>query len=520
MSLRFFCLVSVVASLVRLSYAHDLKNLSWQGLSDGLKAWEAFGFDTGFSFEVNSSSGILFRYPSSNIVWSQSVPNPEVVEILIKGAKSNLLSKVTSPVVMAILSGKDPSLTTGARSVSRAELLAQGGGVTLPALISAYTSRSDATVNQSGWQVIQQGIDVWASLGWDKHFSFNVGNQNGSIFTYTKGRTDMRKRLPGASLSKWPAALTIAGLVADGTLSFDDKANKYLDWWSTDPSDTRSNITLRHLMTFQSGYTSDPRVLCQFNPFADFLNCVKTLYNAANHSSPPGRSWSYISIHLQFAAAMAVAASGLPPDAIFEKYLYKPLGMNGTSWLPKRNPQFAAGIITTGADFEKMLHKMLTYEFLGKKVLSEMEKDWSAAPVSPSGDGWFGHYGMGHWYDCMGYGSGQSSGASATLDSWCLSEEIQAGPGAFGFFPLIDRKRGYYMQIVLREDPKCRSEIPEYLRIIAKPVVDAILAGKPLSDEDLLKRRGGLVLREVYDIYKSLPPHCWPLETSVTTLQI
>ena len=68
--------------------------------------------------------------------------------------------------------------------------------------------------------------------------------------------------------------------------------------------------------------------------------------------------------------------------------------MNGTSWLPKRNPQFAAGIITTGADFEKMLHKMLTYEFLGKKVLSEMEKDWSAAPtVSPSGDGWFGHYG-------------------------------------------------------------------------------------------------------------------------------
>lgn len=38
------------------------------------------------------------------------------------------------------------------------------------------------------------------------------------------------------------------------------------------------------------------------------------------------------------------------------------------------------------------------------------------------------------------------------------------------------------------KDPKCRSEIPEYLRIIAKPVVDAILAGKPLSDEDLLKR--------------------------------
>lgn len=39
-----------------------------------------------------------------------------------------------------------------------------------------------------------------------------------------------------------------------GTLSFDDKANKYLDWWSKDPNDPRSNITLRHLLTFQSGH--------------------------------------------------------------------------------------------------------------------------------------------------------------------------------------------------------------------------------------------------------------------------
>lgn len=47
--------------------------------------------------EVNSSSGILFRYPSSNILWSQSVPNPEVVEILIKGAKSTLGPRVKMP---------------------------------------------------------------------------------------------------------------------------------------------------------------------------------------------------------------------------------------------------------------------------------------------------------------------------------------------------------------------------------------------------------------------------------------
>ena len=70
-----------------------------------------------------------------------------------------------------------------------------------------------------------------------------------------------------------------------------------------------------------------------------------------------------------------------------------PAGMNETTWTPLRNPQFAAGITTTGADFEKMLQKLLTYEFLGREVLSDMDRDWSAPPVSPCGDGWFGHYG-------------------------------------------------------------------------------------------------------------------------------
>ena len=59
---------------------------------------------------------------------------------------------------------------------------------------------------------------------------------------------------------------------------------------------------------------------------------------------------------------------------------------------------------------------------------------------------------MGHWFDCMGYGSGQDAGSSAPLSGQCMQEEIQAGPGAFGYFPLLDRRRGFYMQIVLAED--------------------------------------------------------------------
>ena len=63
---------------------------------------------------------------------------------------------------------------------------------------------------------------------------------------------------------------------------------------------------------------------------------------------------------------------------------------------------------------------------------------------------------------------------------------IQAGPGLFGYYPLLDRSGGgghagpkrpkYYFQIALQE-PNALSGIPEYLRIIAKPIVDIILNG-------------------------------------------
>ncbi|CAE7584229.1 RANGAP1 [Symbiodinium necroappetens] len=462
--------------------------LAWDGLRDGLKAWQSFEFDSSFTFEVANGSHVLFRYPLGDVGDLRPLQPSETTEkygidIRIHGQKSDLLRQVSVPAVLAILDGKDPAKAVGPGSVSRSELLSRGGGLTLPALVSLVKGHSSA----GGWQLLQDGLDAWASLGWDKDFSFNVGSAKGPLYTYTKGTTGMNKRLRGASLSKWPAALAIAGLVADGTLSFDDKANKYLAWWSTDSEDPRSRITLRDLMTFQSGYTKDPKLLCSFNPWADFLSCARHLYETAKLTSPPGETWAYISIHLQLAAAMAVAASGLRPDKLFQKYLYDPLGMNGTTWTPARNPQFAFGITTTGSDFEKMLQKLLSYEFLGREVLSEMEKDWSAPPVSPCGDGWFGHYGMGHWFDCMGYGSGHDEGSSAALSAVCLKESIQAGPGAYGYFPLIDRQRGFYMQIVLAEDSRCRSEIPEYLRIITKPVVDALVLHEPISNERLLQ---------------------------------
>jgi len=320
--------------------------------------------------------------------------------------------------------------------------------------------------------------------------------------------------MPGASLSKWPASVMISGLVADGTMSYSDKASKYLKYWARDPSDPRSGVTLGDLLSFTSGFTEDAEVRCAERNF-DFEGCAEQLYKASKKYTKPGVTWTYLSCHLQFAGAMAVAASGRPIHELFEAYLYKPFNMTKTTWSPKLNPSVAAGITTTARDFENYLHRLLTYKVLPKSVLDQMETDLSKAPVAPSGDGWFGHYGMGHWWECLGYGTPMRF-ERAPLPEVCTAAHVQAGPGMYGFYPLLDRsggsgaagprRRPYYMQVALAESYEL-SGIPEYLRIILKPVVDVILAGEnPLtvSREALLQQGGGLLRRDFEDIESAL----------------
>jgi hypothetical protein len=302
-------------------------------------------------------------------------------------------------------------------------------------------------------------------------------------------------------------------------MAYDDKVNKYVKWWTKDPQDKRSKVTLRHLLSFTSGFTDDSYNECFFG---DFDTCTEKMYqnltNSYDYREGPGRSFQYLSCHLQFAGAMAQAASGKGIQELFDEYLYKPFHMQSTSWEPKKNPSMAAGITTTGEDFENLLKGLLTYEVLPKTILDEMETDWTKPPVSPSGDGWFGHYGMGHWWECLGYGT--PSERVEPLQPICMGQKIQAGPGEFGFYPLLDRSGGsihhddpagpkrpaYYFNLALQE-PDSLSGIPEYLRILAKPVVDVILAGENPDTwprQSFLNQAGAMLREDIEYIGQSL----------------
>jgi hypothetical protein len=381
------------------------------------------------------------------------------------------------------------------------------------ALLVAFTNAGCIceAANAAEWHSLTAGIDAWRALDLDANFLVNVGVDDGRSFLHTPDDFSMEHEMEGASLSKWPAAMMISKVVEAGHMKFTDKANKYLDFWATDESDPRSNVTLESLLSFTSGFLEDAQGIYKCS-HSDYLECAEAAYKESTKFTAPRKEFKYLSCHLQFAGAMAVASTGMHIQELFQKYLYSPFNMTMTSWSPRDYPSMAGGIRTVGKDFENYLHGMLTYNAISKDILDVAETDWTAA-TDPSGDGWFGHYAFGHWWECMGYGTPSER---ATLSEDCLAAHIQAGPGEFGFYPIIDRSGGggqagperppHYFQVILQE-PDPLSGVPEYLRIVAKPISDLILGGQDptsVTKSSILKSGGGLIRRDIEYIQSEL----------------
>lgn len=95
--------------------------------------------------------------------------------------------------------------------------------------------------------------------------------------------------------------------------------------------------------------------------------------------------------------------------------------------------------------------------------------------------------------------------------------QVHMDPGAFGFIPYIDRKNGYYLEVVAAETTPTGSYplsgIPEYLAVALKPHVDAILSDNPPDSEAHLHYTPSLFSLGLADVNycldcKLYPDHC------------
>jgi len=203
------------------------------------------------------------------------------------------------------------------------------------------------------------------------------------------------------------------------------------------------------------------------------VNCAKQIYEKVKLEGVPGEVYSYNSNHLQIAGAVAVAASGLSIKAIIQKYLFHDFGMNESEY-PGSNPDLATMLRTTGYDYEQFLSGLLSYKARSKQIVDASEED--ATPFMSDYYSLYGNYGFGHFLLCFDSVDGFTEA--------CQKAKCHIDPGAFGFYPLIDRRIGYYFELVTFETGKYypRSGIPEYLAQAVKPLIDDIMLGRDISE--------------------------------------
>lgn len=309
---------------------------------------------------------------------------------------------------------------------------------------------------------------IRAKLAHLSPISMTVGTASGRKFMLNHGRFSSSSA-SGFSFGKWCGAVAVAGAVADGHLTFDTKANAVFDWWTKREDDKRSNITLRHFLTFTSGFTaadvtipgmsSAHHTLLQpcLNPFVgggetfwSLEQCAQQIYKTATHKGEPGRIFDYDDYHMQLAFAMASKKTGLDPQAYLKKYLYVPAGMNSTSYGGgRRNPFISGGIVSNMNDIDSFVRRYMNYELLPKKIIREMDTEYvqankvvvhSTRSVEFTKDQEFA---MAHVV-AKGYKRGQPK-----VYKWVpLNVEIVEWAGLTGWMGYIDRTTDVYIAVV------------------------------------------------------------------------
>jgi len=280
-------------------------------------------------------------------------------------------------------------------------------------------------------------------------FTLILGNEEGTFFEASHGDSTADTLYESASTSKWVAAAVILNSVLD----LDLDASDVLPFWTNDPSDWRSRVTLRQLLSFTSGMQPEGALTdagCISLPGADFASCVETIYDeAGERSEAPGTEFVYGSHHLQVAGLMAMNIYGADTFAeLFAEFQSDhELFPSGAFDLPSiDNPRLAGGMHWTGREFMEFLHALFVGDLLSPGFSMELFTDHTPAgaveivespPWAGLGEMW--HYDLGNWQECPSAAVDQAEWLAA-----CGELGRHSSPGAYGAYPFIDFGQGFY----------------------------------------------------------------------------
>ena len=223
----------------------------------------------------------------------------------------------------------------------------------------------------------------------------SVGDARGELFRIEKGETTFETQMSIASATKWVSGVAVMSIVETGVLGLDDLASLHLPYWTTDPEDFRSRVTLRHLLSFVSGMGGSTACPAEL----DFARCVEGMYGRSTGGAlEPGDSVVYNEVHLMYAGAMASAAAGVPIEAIFERFVFEPAGMTSTFWgSANGRPLLGSGLSTTPGDYQLFLSAYFEGRLVSLETRAEMERSSYPGATLSGVAALQGRYGLGNW---------------------------------------------------------------------------------------------------------------------------
>ncbi|WP_338874713.1 serine hydrolase domain-containing protein [Spirosoma sp. SC4-14] len=248
--------------------------------------------------------------------------------------------------------------------------------------IASYAAQAQVhSVAQNPFEPVDWQIQQWVDKGYYSGASLLLVKDNELVLERYFGNYTSETSVFIASAGKWLAAATIAAVVDEGKLSWDDKVVKWLPGWT----DVKGQATLRQLLSHTAGYPD-------YQPEGRHPDDYQSLTEAVSHIKPlpadatPGLQFRYGGLAMQVAGRMAELASGKEWEDLFQAKIARPLGMTATHFTPVdptggHNPMLGGGARSTLHDYAHFLD-MIYHNgvYGGKRILSstavaEMQAD-------------------------------------------------------------------------------------------------------------------------------------------------
>lgn len=322
--------------------------------------------------------------------------------------------------------------------------------ITLPAIFVCFlmavacTGKKTQINKNYDFSTVDRKIQSWIDSGYYHGAGLIIAKDNQVIHNKFYGNYTPDSVVYIASAGKWLVAATIAAVVDEGKLSWNDPVNK----WLPEFTDIKGTATLRQLLSHTSGYPD-------YQPEGAHRDDYQTLKESVAQivglpaKAVPGTEFYYGGLAMQVAGRMAELATGKDWETLFQEKIAQPVGMKNTHFTPVHQggghcPMLGGGARTVLHDYANFLNMIFNNgEFFGKQVLSEavikeMQTDQiGEAKVTEHefveggvrAEMHNGIYGLGEWREEL-----DSVGNAVLISS----------PGWAGAYPWIDKTTNSY----------------------------------------------------------------------------